>query len=214
MTIVEQIGEKGSDKDKIAGYVIKNPECIPDIIGGLHAEKGTEKFGCEKVLRLISKKKAGLIYPYFDDYTTLLDSDNNFLKWGAILTIANLTVADSENKFENIFAQYYAPVTGPELVTAANIIGASVIIAGAKPELTDNITREILKVQYAEYRHQGEKSPECYNIACGHAIDYFHEVFNTIEDKETVAVFVKKHLDNTRKPVVKKAIKFLKKYAV
>ncbi|MBN1292703.1 MAG: hypothetical protein JXB48_12755 [Candidatus Latescibacteria bacterium] len=214
MTIVKKIGLKSSDKEKIVEQVIKNPECLPEIIEGLHAKKGAVKFGCEKVLRLVSEKKPELVYPFFDVFAALLDSENNFLKWGAILTVANLTVVDSENKFEKIFEKYYAPVTGPAVVTAANIMSGSVVIAGAKPELLNYITRKILKVEQAQYRHHGKLSPECYNVACGHAIHYFHEVFNNIEDKEKVAIFVKNQLENTRKPVVKKAIKFLKKYAV
>ena len=61
----------------------------------------------------------------------LLDNKNSFLKWGSILIIANLTPVDSEKRFDRIFKKYYAPIIGPAMVTAANIIGGSVKIVSA-----------------------------------------------------------------------------------
>jgi hypothetical protein len=39
---------------------------------------------------LVSEKKPELVYSYFDFLVKLLDSENNFLKWGSIITISNL----------------------------------------------------------------------------------------------------------------------------
>jgi len=44
-----------------------------------------------------------LVYPYFDFLVKLLDSENNFLKWSAIITISNLSSVDSKNQFEKFF---------------------------------------------------------------------------------------------------------------
>jgi len=112
-----------------------------------------------------------LIYPYFNFLVKLLDSENNFLKWGAIITIVNLYIVDSKNHFEKIFNNYYAPVKGRMMVTAANIVGNSWKIAQAKPKLSDRIVDEILKIEKVKYRYKGELSPECNNVVCGHAID-------------------------------------------
>ena len=98
--ILQQIEKKGSDKEKIAGLVVRNTSYIPHLLEGLQAQKGSIKFGCEKVLRLVSREKPEVLYPYFDIFVKLLGSDNNFLKWGAIITIANLTTVDSKKKFE------------------------------------------------------------------------------------------------------------------
>ena len=210
--ILEQIEQKGSEKEKIAAQVVENPGLIPELLEGLKTQKGSIKFGCEKVLRLVSEQKPALIYPHFDIFAALLDSENNFLKWGAIKTTANLTPADSENKFEKIFAKYYALVTGPDMVTAANIVAGSVIIARAKPKLVEKISREILKVENAEYIHQGVLSEECQHVAFGHAIDAFTKFFDKIEEKQPVIEFIKKQLNNFRKPVAIRAEKFFKKY--
>ena len=203
----KEIAEKDSDKEEIADRVIKNPESLEEIFEGLNANKANIKYGCEKVLRLISEKNPAVLYPWFDFFVELLNSDNNFLNWGAIKIIANLTTVDSENKFESIFSKYFAPIPGPQLIPAANTIDSAAIIVLTKPHLTDRITRELLKVEKARYQ-----TVECRNIALGKAIKSFDQFFDQIEDKEPVIKLIKKQLKNTRNATKKKAEKFLKKW--
>jgi hypothetical protein len=212
MDIAKEIGKKGFDAGKFASYAIENPQSIAQLIDGVTAPKGSIRFGYEKVLRFISEQRPELLYPYFDVFKKMSGCDNSFLKWGAIMTIANLVAADSENKFDAIFEEYYTPVTGHVMVTAANIIGSSVKIVSAKPYLTEKIVKEILKVERANYELHGQPSPECRNVAIGHAIDVFDQLFDKIDDKKTILKFVQRQLKNTRKQVVKKAEKFLKKH--
>jgi len=211
-SVVKQLGRKGVDVAAIVDQVIAKPEKIAELIEALKVEKRAVKFSYEKVLRLVSERRPELIYPYFDVFAGLLDSDNSFLKWGAITTVANLTAVDTEKEFEAIFQKYYAPIPGPAMVTAANIIGSSARIALAKPELTQRITREILKVEKAKYKSHGALSAECRNIAVGHAIEAFDTFFEQIDDKAAVVAFVKRQLKNTRKQVVKKAEQFGRKH--
>lgn len=211
-SILELLGQKGEDITKVVDRIIDKPKEIDELIEALKVEKRAVKFSYEKVLRLVSERRPELIYPYFDEFVSLLDCDNSFLKWGAIMTVANLTAVDRENKFEAVFRKYYAPIKGPVMVTAANIIGSSDKIALAKPELTQRITREILKVEKANYENKGIPSPECRNVAIGQAIDSYDQFFDQIDEKAKVIAFVKRQLKNTRKPVVKKAERFLRKY--
>ncbi len=210
--ILEELGVKGADVGVLADRLIADSSQIPQLISALQTEKSANKYAYEKVLRFVSEKRPDLMYPHFDVYTGLLDSENSFLKWGAIMTLANLTAADAEKKFEAIFRKYFDPISGPTMVTAANIIGSSVTIAHAKPGLMDSITREILRVEKAKYKLKGALSPECRNVAIGHAIDVFDKLYVQINNKAEVAAFVKRQLKNTRKPVAKRAEQFLKKH--
>ena len=210
--VVQQLGERGTDIAAIVGQVIENPKPIPELIEALQVEKGTAKYAYEKVLRLVSERRPELTHSYFDVFAAMLGGDNSFLKWGAIMTVAHLTAVDAENKFEVLFEKYYAPITGPVMVTAANIIGSSARIALAKPGLTERITRQILKVEKAKYERHGRPSPECRNVAIGQAIDAFDQFFDQIENKAAILPFVKRQLMNPRKPVVKKAERFLRKH--
>ncbi len=205
--IPQQISQKGSDKEEIAQRVIDEPTLLADVLEGLNAHPAAIKFGCGKVLRIISQKKPQLLYPYFDFFVNRLDIDNTFLKCDAILTLANLAAVDSDGKFEAIFDRYFAPISGPTLIVAANIIGGAAKIAQAKPELTDRIVDELLKVENARYQ-----TDECRRIALGHAITSFGQFFEQIGDKERVLKLVRKQLANTRKGTAKKAEQFLKKH--
>jgi hypothetical protein len=205
--LLQEIGQKGSNKSVIADRIIGNPELLPEIIEGLSADKARTKYGCAKVLRLLSEKKPELLYSWFDLFAGLLDSDNSFLKWDAIHIIGSLAAVDTEGKFEKVMDRYFAPIPGPVLITAANVIGGVAMIALAKPALTERITGEILKVENARYQ-----TDECRNVALGQVIDSFDRFFDQIEDKGPVIALAQRQLNNTRHATRKKAEKFLKKW--
>jgi hypothetical protein len=208
--VLEQLTVNKPDIPAAVEQILTDPRQVAALIEALQSEKGAVRFACEKVLRLASERRPEMIYPYFDVFAALLDCDNSFVKWGAIMTLANLTVVDAEGKFEAVFARYYAPVAGPMMITAANVIASSPRIARAKPHLAQSVTREILKVEKARYERHARPSPECRNVAIGHAIDAFRVFFDLIEDKAAVLAFVHRQLANTRRPVVKKAERFLR----
>ena len=214
MNIEEELDKKGVDAAELAERVIKEPEYIAGLIEVLKAPKGTARYRSDKVLRVVSESRPDLLYPFFDVYANLLDIDNSFIKWGAILTLANLVGVDTEKKFDDIFVKYYRPITGNVMVTAANIIGSSARIVSARPELASRITDEILKVEKAKYELHDVLSPECRNVALGQAVDTFDEIFDLLGDKDTVVKFVKRQLKNTRNAVVKKAEKFIKRHKI
>lgn len=212
MDFIDKIAQSGSDKEEIAREVIGAPEYIPHLVEGLHHKQGRIKFGCEKVLQLISEQQPGLLYPYFDAFVELLDSDNQILKWGAIIILSNLAPVDIHRKFEALFGKYYLPVTETAMITAANVIGNSWKIALAKPELSDKIAREILRAETATYENKGRVSPECNNVVYEHAIDSLGKFYDHIGEKKPVIDFIRRQLHNPRKPVAEKAKRFLEKY--
>ena len=211
--ILDQLGARGADIDSISDQLVKNRRQIPILVEALQVEKSSKKYAYEKALRRVSEISPELLYPYFDVFARMLDNENSFLKWGAIRTMANLTAADTKTKFDNIFRKYYTPIGGPVMVTAANIIGASVDIVRARPALADSVTKEILKVEKARYLNKGEPSPECRNVAIGHAIDAFDQLYDRIGPKTKVLNFVKRQLTNTRTQVARKAERFVRKHS-
>lgn len=99
--IIQEIADKKIEKEKIAEKVIKKPEWLSEIFDGLSADKADIKYGCDKVLRIVSEKDPSLLYPKIDFFANNLENDNNFFKWGAIHIIANLAAVDSQNKIQN-----------------------------------------------------------------------------------------------------------------
>ncbi|MFQ5604928.1 MAG: hypothetical protein ACE5HS_16795 [bacterium] len=209
VNLLEQVANKKIDKVEMAENVMQNPELIPELFQGLRSKKADIKYGCDKILRLISDQRPELLYSKIDFFIEALGSENNFLKWGAIHILANLTVVDCECKFEKIIDCYFEPIPGPVLVTAANVIKNAAKIVQAKPALTETIVAKILPVEKARYR-----TDECRNIALGQAIDAFAKFYPQIQNKTAVEKLIKKQLQNTRSSTRKKAEKFVRKFAI
>ena len=204
--LFERIARKETDKKAVARQVIDEPNLLPEIIEGLGANKARVRYGCAKVLRIVSDEAPELLYPRFDFFADLLASDNTILKWEAIVVIANLASVDTEDRIEAIFERYFAPILGPVLITAGNVIAGAAKIAEAKPQLAERIAKKLLKVENAQY-----KTAECRNIALGHTIKAFDQFFDRIKNKEPIIAFVRRQLQSTRNATRKKAEAFLKK---
>jgi hypothetical protein len=184
----------------------KPAESLPELFAGLRADKPEIKYGSLKALRAISEQQPALLYPEFDRFVALLDSENIILKWGAIIIIGNLAAVDSDDKIGRILDRYLEPISGPVMITAANTIGGAGKIARARPEFAGRIVRALLRVEAANYQ-----TPECRNVALGHVVKSLDLFFEHIADPEPVMAFVQRQLGNTRNAVKKKAAAFLKK---
>lgn len=114
---------------------------------------------------------------------------------------------DTEKRFEGIFCRYFAPVSGPVLITAANVIGGAARIALAKPDLAERIVKDLMKVETAVCQVD-----ECRNVALGYVIIAFDQSLDHIVDRRPVEALIKKQLSNTRRATRKKAEKFLEKH--
>lgn len=198
---------KGRDLRQVADFAIKLPEVLEYLVSGLNETDARIKYGCNNTLLILSEKKPEFIYPYFDVFKNYLKSENKFIKWSAILIIANLTRCDNKKKFDEIFNFYFSEIKGPVMITAANIIKGAAVIAKAKPYLTEKITKEILKVKNAKY-----ETDECLNIVIGHTISSFDKFFRQIKDQDEVLDFVRSNINNQRRPTRNKAEKFINKW--
>ncbi|MGA2770966.1 MAG: hypothetical protein ABSG26_09140 [Bryobacteraceae bacterium] len=184
------------------------PERIDALFEGLGSKTPRVRYGSAKVLRMVSEQAPDLLYPRWDSLVRLLDNDNAFLRWGSTQILGNLAAVDREDKLEPVLDRFFAPISGPEMIGAANAIVAAANIALAKPHLADRIVKEILKVERASYR-----TPECHNVALGHAIKSFDRLFHHVKNRRPVLAFVTRQLDNPRPATRKKAERFLKRWA-
>jgi hypothetical protein len=202
-----QIGQPGADLDQLAAQVSGNPAGIREMMEGLKADQPRLKFGCAKVLRLIGERRPELLYPHFDAFVQLLGDENKILQWEAVFVLSHLARVDKQNKFEAIFERYFAPIAGPTMITAGNIIGGAARIALARPEWADRVATQVLAVRQATYQ-----TAECRNVAIGHAIRTLGEIMRLLRDREPALQFVREQLHNTRAATRKKAVTFLKKH--
>lgn len=204
--ILGELGKKETEAADIAHKVAKNPDLLSELLDGISAVTARVRFASAKILRMISEKSPEILYPRMDFFVNLLDSENNILKWNAMDIIANLTVIDTDNRFNTLFRKFYGYLYDSSLITAGHVVDNSGKIALAKPEFQDEITKELLKV---------EKIPlpteECRNILIGKTIKAFDVYCDEFKDKDKIISFVKCQLDNPRNATRSVAERFLKK---
>jgi hypothetical protein len=190
---------------QLSRRAIKDPGLIPAITEGLEADKPRIKYGCAKALRLIAELRPDLLYPHFDFFAGLLDHENKIMQWEGVIVLSHLARADVDDKFPAIFARYFSPITGPVMITAANVIQGGARIAQARPALADRIAAEMLKAGIARYQ-----TPECRNVAIGHAILALGAMLPLLHQPAAAVRFVRRQLSNSRPATRKKAEQFLK----
>src|SRR6516164_851994 len=110
-------------------------ESATKLLRDLESAEKPVRLAASKKLRDLSAEAPGELYPHCDIFAALLGSENNVLRWNAILTIANLAPADRDDRIDEMLDEYLAPIRGPVIITAANTIKGAAIIARAKPHL-------------------------------------------------------------------------------
>lgn len=185
--------------------VERNHELILEVLAGLSAARAATKLGASKALRILSERSPELLYPHFDSFTALLSHDNHILKWNATLTLANLARVDRESRIEGILDPYLDLMVGPNMITAANAMRGAAIIGAAKPHLVKHIVSRIMRVERAKYA-----TPECRNVAIGHALRALEDLNPLLADRRKVRLFAARQLGNPRTATSAKARKFLK----
>lgn len=177
----------------------------------IRTDRGAVKYHAEKIIRICSESNPKLVYPYFDEIASLLGSSNNFLKWGAIITLSNLATVDDERRFEAIYDQYFDLINTGSMISAANVIDNAWKIVRHYPEFEEDITRRLLAVQNNVYLNKGKESPECRNIVIGNVLDSFSKYYSISKCQDLMQEFARQQLDNSRRTVARRAAKFLEK---
>jgi len=203
---------KNPDPDAYAETIRTNPQMVPLMIEIMKTDRGTLKFSCSRIVRLISEADPSLIYPYFDDFARLIDSPNNFIRWGAAITLSNLISADTDRRFAGIYDRYFSLLNSDSMITAATAAGNAWKIILQNPGYEDDITARLLRSAENVYLYKGEPSPECGRIMCGHLLACFDRYYDLSANKEKIIEFARQQRNSSRKSVAGKAEAFLKKH--
>ncbi len=182
------------------------PDLVQAAIEGIGSPSGRARLGASKVLRDLSAQSPDLLYPYFDSFAALPGSPNHSLKWNATLTLANLAAVDRDGRLDQILDAYLAPISGSNMIDAANAIRGAAVIALAKPDLAPRIAARILAVERASYA-----TAECRNVVIGHAIRALDRIFDAAGSERALIRFVSRQTENPRPATRAKAQRFLRK---
>ncbi|MFM1769953.1 MAG: hypothetical protein RJA22_2482 [Verrucomicrobiota bacterium] len=192
--------------EALVGRVARNPALLPEVFGGLESAEANIRYGSLKALRLLGETRPDLLYPSFQQIAGLLDSANNLFQWAALRILADLAKVDSSNQLDGWLDQYFRPMGGPNLITAANAIMGAVQIARAKPQWMDRIVRELLQVEDGNYQ-----TPECRQVALSHVLKALQSLYAGRPAPENVLTFATRQQSNRRSAVKAKATTFLRK---
>ncbi len=204
--ILRKLEEKETKDEELVEEAIKNKDLLRALLHGISSSNPRIKFRSAKILRTVSERNPRMLYSDWKFFAKLLDSENKLLKWNAMDIIANLTQVDSNSRFNVLLKKFYGYLYERSLITAGHVVDNSGTIALAKPELQDQITKELLKVEEIPL-----PTEECRNILIGKTIQAFDVYYNRTNDKDEIVSFIKRQLNNTRKATKTKAEKFLKK---
>ena len=200
------------DLEGMVEVLKEEPSRIKELIEKINTDKSSGKFFLEKSIRLLSEREPSLVYPYFSEIVELIQSPNNFIKWGAIITISNLIAVDVEKRFEFIFDEYFSLLSSDSMITAGNVASNAWKFAMQNPKWESKITERLLKVKENTYLYKGEPSPECKNIMLGHVLGCFDKYYNISILQDKMIAFAQNEVSNPRKSVARKAQDFLKNH--
>jgi hypothetical protein len=119
-----------------------SPEQIDALCDGLASPQARTKYAAAKTLRQLSEQEPALLYPRFDFFAQLMMGPTRILGWEARRILGNLARVDDEGRIEKWLDRYLAPITGDEMIGAANAAEGAAGIALAKPHLARRISSD------------------------------------------------------------------------
>jgi hypothetical protein len=170
------------------------------------SETAKIKYASTKKSIAISKENPSELYPDFDFFVQLLDSENQIIKWTAILVLGNLSRVDEKKKADKLIPKLIGFLNGGKMITANNSILALSQIALYKPKYQEKIWKEFIKVENYSY-----DTPECRNVALGKVVEALGKFKDKIKERRDILEFLERQTHNTRVSVKKKATELLGK---
>jgi len=194
-----------NDVESMAREALTDEKVLAELLEGILSKKDEIRFGSFQVLLHLSEEHPEVLYPRWDYFAGLLDSDNSYRQYIAVYLIASLTKADSESRFEKIFDRYYGILGGKGTVAAAHLVLNSGKVARAKPHLRAEITNRLLNIDKIHHGKQKE-------LIKGHAVDALSEYFEEAGNKGEIIGFVRQQLESGSPRTRKAAGEFLKRW--
>ena len=198
------IEDNSAQPEAVAERALNDEQVLQELLNGVLSKNDAVRHGSFKALNFLSEKHPERLDYKWDFFADLLRSDNTHHKYIAIYMIANLTKADSQNKFEKLFDAYYGLLGDKSVIPPSHVALNSGKIALAKPKLQAEITGRLLDIDNVVQRHK--------DLVKASAIEAFDAYFEKSKEQARIIEFVKAQLDCESPKTRKKAKEFLKKW--
>jgi hypothetical protein len=186
---------------------LSNRQALDQILAGIVAKEDAYRFNCFQVLYRLSEELPDVLYPEWDYFVGLLDSDNSYHRSIAARLIANLAQADTQNRLEGIFDRYFDLLDDEKIITARQFAQHVGRIARAKPHLQTRIVERLLAVD-TTHHEKGRK-----DLLKGDVIAAFDECLTAgSPDQARVLAFVEQQLASSSPKTRKAAQAFLQRH--
>jgi len=205
VTALSDLGKKDVSVESVAKEALKDKKVLSELFEGILSKKDTIRYNSFKILLLLSEEHPQVLYPKWDFFADLIDSDNTYRKFIAVRIIANLTRADAKDKFDKMFDRYY-DLFNDSVIVAGHLAANSGKIAKAKPKLQTKITNKLLNIDKTNQKHK--------DLVKAGAIEAFDEYFEEAKNKKEILDFIKDQLNCKSPKTRKEAKKFLKKWGI
>ena len=196
--------KKGANPETLAQLALKDEKVLQEALVGILSKNDVARQNSFQTLNFLSEKYPEKLYDKWDFFANLIRKGNAFHKYIAVWIIANLTKADTENKFEKLFDAYYGLLGDKSVIPAGHVAAKSGIIALAKPGLQAEITNRLLDIDNMVQRHK--------DLVKASAIEAFEAYFKKSKDQARIIEFVKAQLNCESPKTREKAKGFLKKW--
>ncbi len=203
--MIQEIGDKDINIASIAEKALADEKLLSELLDGLMLKNEALRYNCFKVILFISEEHGEALYPKWDFFVKLLDSDNTYWKMSGLQIIANLTRVDTDKKFDDICDKYYRLLADRGTVVAAHAAINSGKIASAKPDLQARITDKLLSIDNI---YAGKQI----DLVKGYIIEAFAVYFEEAENKNRIIEFVRNQLNSGSPRTRKQAEQFINKW--
>lgn len=184
------LDDKRLDVERLSQDALADVNLFEELLSGVKSRDNTIRSNSFQTLLIISKDNPEFLYPEWDYLRELLLSANNYHKYIAIYILANLTSVDKENKFDEIFDDYFGILEGEKVMNASHVALNSPTIIKNKPELQSKIIELLLNI---ENIHQGKQK----ELVKAYVIEALLKIYPDAEDKEKIREFVKSQLTSS-----------------
>jgi len=200
--------EKDPDLDQAAQLALADARFRAELLAGLTARNDVYRYNCFKVLLQVSEDQPSVLYPEWDRFVAMLDSDNSYHRSIGLMLIANLTPMDAAGRFESIFDRYFDLLDDEKVVTARYLAQHAGRIARAKPHLQAAIAERLLAVE-GTHHEPGRK-----DLLKADVIASLDEFFGITGEQERIRAFIEAQLTCSSPKTRQAAKRFLSQHAV
>lgn len=201
------LDKKDADINSIIKQIHSDKTLINQLLNGILSKNDVIRFNSFEALKKLSAEYPTVLYENWDYFKEMLLGKNNYHKMIAVYILANLTAIDADDKFSEIYNDYFALLGGTRAMISSHVALNSAIIYKNKVKFQEKILDKLLNI---EDIHEGKQI----EMIKAYVIMALEEVYPDLDEKDRVEEFVKKQLDSPSPKTRKKADEFLNKFGL